>query len=69
MASARGDGATGSLIIQAKESYTKGDKLDVVGTMGSKDSDVKRVIIASVRDKKIIVKTADKHQYTFTLVD
>ena len=69
VASAKGEGASGSLIIQAKESYTKGDKLDVVGSMGSKDDDVKRVIVSSVKDKDITVKTADKHQYTFTLVD
>lgn len=69
VASAKGEGSSGSLIIQAKDSYKKGDKLDVVGSMGSKDDDVKRVIVSSVKDNNITVKTADKHQYTFTLVD
>lgn len=68
VAKASGEGATGSLILEHQDEYKRGDKINVLGAMSSEDNDVKKVIVTSVKDDSVTVKTTDKHEYAFTMI-
>lgn len=62
------DKGNGSLIVSYKDSYKKGEKVDVVGTMSKSDSnEIKKAVVSAVDGNMVTVSIEDGTQYKFVL--